>query len=44
MRQSESFVKIWNAAEYQNFRQEMLSNRDGIDICKNCNQGLRVFV
>jgi radical SAM protein with 4Fe4S-binding SPASM domain len=44
MRQSESFVKIWNATDYHNFRQEMLSHRDGIDICKNCNQGLRVFV
>ena len=44
MQQSESFVKIWNALEYHNFRQEMLSRRDGIDICKNCNQGLRVFV
>jgi radical SAM protein with 4Fe4S-binding SPASM domain len=44
MRQTHSFIKIWNTAQYQNFRQEMLNNRDGIDICKNCNQGLRVFV
>lgn len=44
MRRNGLFVKIWNAAEYQNFRQEMLNYRDGIDICKNCNQGLGIFV
>jgi len=44
LRQEQRFTKIWNDAEYQRFRHEILNNRDGIDICKNCNQGLRVFI
>jgi len=42
--QQAPFLKIWSASEYQQFRQKILTNRDDIDICKNCNQGLRVFV
>ena len=44
LRQEHSFVDLWNADRYHQFRQELLTHRDGIDICKNCNQGLRVFV
>ncbi|NJN25690.1 MAG: radical SAM protein [Cyclobacteriaceae bacterium] len=37
-----SFKEIWNGKQYLNFRSRLLSDRKGIDICKNCTEGLEV--
>lgn len=39
-----SFAQVWESGAYQQFRQSMLTQRDSIDICKNCNQGIGLFV
>ncbi|MGH7497126.1 MAG: radical SAM/SPASM domain-containing protein [bacterium] len=39
-----SFTTIWNAKTYSQFRQNMLTRRETIDICKNCNQGIGLFI
>jgi radical SAM protein with 4Fe4S-binding SPASM domain len=41
---SPTFSEIWRTPIYQDFRQRMLTDRQSIDICKNCNQGIRVFI
>jgi radical SAM protein with 4Fe4S-binding SPASM domain len=38
-----SFQQIWRSTSYQNFRQAILSNRKGIDICSNCSEGTKVW-
>jgi radical SAM protein with 4Fe4S-binding SPASM domain len=38
-----SFQEIWRSSSYQNFRQAILSNRKGIDICSNCSEGTKVW-
>jgi radical SAM protein with 4Fe4S-binding SPASM domain len=40
---AEPFTAIWHNRHYQEFRQRVLSNRPGIDICANCGEGLKVF-
>jgi len=37
-----SFRDIWNGNLYQEFRGRLLSNRQEIDICKNCTEGLKI--
>jgi radical SAM protein with 4Fe4S-binding SPASM domain len=39
-----SFATVWNADTYSQFRQNMLTRRETIDICKNCNQGIGLFI
>ena len=39
-----SFAQIWNANTYSQFRKNMLTRRETIDICKNCNQGIGLFI
>ncbi len=39
-----SFARIWESRAYHQFRQAMLTQRESIDICKNCNQGIGLFV
>lgn len=34
------FKEIWSSDDYNNFRQQILSNRSKIAICKNCSEGL----
>lgn len=34
---------IWKNKKYQKFRQQIKTNRQAIDICKNCSEGLSVF-
>lgn len=34
---------IWQNNKYQKFRQQIKTNRQAIDICKNCSEGLNVF-
>ncbi len=38
----QSFKDIWNGIPYQNFRSQLFKNRNDIDICKNCTEGLKV--
>lgn len=39
-----SFFEIWKSKEYQNFRQRILDNRKGINICNNCTEGLKINI
>ncbi len=36
----ESFREIWNGPKYRLFRRVLLSDRDTIEICRNCTSGL----
>lgn len=38
------FERIWESEKYDTFRAKMLTNRDALNICSNCSQGLRLFV
>jgi len=38
-----SFQEIWRSSSYQKFRQAILTNRKGIDICSNCSEGTKVW-
>jgi len=38
-----NFYKIWKSTHYKNFRQNILSNRKNIDICRNCSEGSKVW-
>ncbi|HIP32162.1 MAG TPA: radical SAM protein [Crocinitomicaceae bacterium] len=40
----QTFKKTWNSEKYRSFRQAILSNRNEIDICKNCSEGAKVWV
>lgn len=37
-----SFKDIWNGEKYQDFRSRLFANRQEIDICKNCTEGLKI--
>lgn len=39
-----SFKEIWQNGKYQKFRQAVLNNRKGIDICRNCTEGLKINI
>ncbi len=38
------FSTIWHGQSYRHFRQNMLANKGSLTICKNCNQGLRIWL
>ena len=38
-----SFSEIWYGAPYQRFRASLLESRTGIEMCRNCTEGTRVF-
>jgi radical SAM protein with 4Fe4S-binding SPASM domain len=38
---TESFRSIWNGERYKEFRNQILTRRNKIDICGNCTSGLR---
>lgn len=40
---SSSFKEIWKNKSYQNFRKNILTNRNKIDICQNCTEGTKVW-
>lgn len=40
----ESFKSIWKSPKYRNFRNQILTGRNQIDICKNCSEGSKVWV
>lgn len=35
--------QIWKSAAYSNFRKTLLTDRQNIDICKNCTEGTKVW-
>ena len=37
---NQDFAKIWHNADYDKFRQQILTDRSKIDICRNCSEGL----
>jgi radical SAM protein with 4Fe4S-binding SPASM domain len=39
---TQSFQEIWDGEKYRAFRQQILTNRKEIDICRNCTEGLRL--
>lgn len=39
----QSFKDIWFGEKYNRFRQQLLDDRQSIDICQNCTEGLTVF-
>lgn len=39
-----NFKSIWKSKKYNNFRQQILSGRNQIEICKNCSEGAKVWV
>jgi len=38
-----SFANIWKSKNYNSFRKALLTNRKGIDICKNCTEGTKIW-
>ena len=44
LRENQNFQTIWHAEAYSDFRAQMLTQRDDLDLCKNCNQGLGLFI
>lgn len=42
--QENDFNEIWKSVPYTSFRQAVLTDRNSIDICKNCSEGAKVWV
>jgi radical SAM protein with 4Fe4S-binding SPASM domain len=40
----ENFNAIWNSKKYTNFRNQILTGRNQIEICKNCSEGSKVWI
>ena len=40
----DDFKKIWRGASYRAFRQRILTGRKGIDMCRNCSEGGKVWI
>jgi len=38
------FSEVWKSSAYQAFRQNVLSDRNAIEICTNCSEGAKVWV
>ncbi len=38
------FKSVWNSNEYRSFRQQLLDNRKGIDMCSNCTEGMNMNI
>ncbi|MEE3258083.1 MAG: radical SAM protein [Candidatus Latescibacterota bacterium] len=36
-----SFDEIWRGRAYMDFRQQLLADRNGVDMCRNCSEGYR---
>ncbi len=41
--EKKDFFDTWISERYQQFRQQMLKDRNSIDICRNCNYGIGLF-
>ncbi|NIR51579.1 radical SAM protein [candidate division KSB1 bacterium] len=44
LKQETDVEQIWTSKKYDTFRTNMLTNRNSLDICSNCSQGLRLFI
>jgi len=40
----QSVLEIWKNQEYMNFRKKILKNRQEINICNNCTEGVKVYI
>ncbi len=38
-----TFEEIWTSKSYHDFRNAILTNRRGIDMCRNCTEGLKIY-
>jgi radical SAM protein with 4Fe4S-binding SPASM domain len=38
-----SFSEIWQSDEYHAFRKQILTNRKGVEMCRNCTEGLKIY-
>ncbi len=38
------FSSVWNSDKYTAFRQNILANRQGMDMCSNCTEGMRMNI
>ena len=39
-----TFNEIWKSEKYYKFRNSILQNRNGIDMCTNCSEGLKINI
>jgi len=44
MKTAPDFAAIWKSTAAENFRGTLLNRRETIDMCRNCNQGIGLFV
>ena len=42
--ETDSFGSIWNSEAYRDFREQVLVDRNAIEICTNCSEGAEVWV
>ena len=41
--EDQSIREIWKGKDYHEFRKNVLTQREKIDICKNCSEGSKVW-
>ncbi len=39
-----NFWEFWEGPDYQSFRERILTDRKGIDICRNCSEGSKIWI
>ncbi len=39
-----SFQSIWTSEKYNSFRQALMNNRSGINLCSNCTEGIKLNI
>lgn len=44
LRTEKNFAAIWRSETYADFREKMLNDRNALELCKNCDQGLGLFI
>ncbi len=44
MQTAPRFGAIWEAEQYSGFRHDLLNHRESIEMCRNCNQGIGLFI
>ncbi len=40
--EKQSFKEVWRSKKYDNFRKKVHADRKGIDICRNCSEGMKL--
>ena len=43
LRNGSTFENIWDSEVYHQFRKGVVQNRDGLEMCRNCTEGLKIF-